>query len=71
LKKSFIRLTDLPLLAMTPPVITPLGTTPLAMTSLAITLPVMMLALMLAKGDFDGLTLPALMLPKDHYHGLI
>ena len=35
------------------------------------TLPVMMLALMLAKGDFDGLTLPALMLPKDHYQGLI
>jgi hypothetical protein len=30
-----------------------------------------MLALMLAKVDFDGLTLPALMLPKDHYHGLI
>ena len=39
------------------------------------TLPVMMLALLLAlmqaKGDFDGLTLPALMLPKDHYQGLI
>jgi hypothetical protein len=66
LKKSFIRLTDLPLLAMTPPVITPLGMTPLAITP-----PAMMLALMLAKVDFDGLTLPALMLPKDHYHGLI
>ena len=39
------------------------------------TLPVMMLASilasMLAKGDFDGLTLPVLMLPKDHYQGLI
>jgi hypothetical protein len=56
---------------MTPPAITPLAITPLAMTPLAITPPVMMLAFMLAKGDFDGLTLPALMLPKDHYHGLI
>jgi hypothetical protein len=29
------------------------------------------LASMLAKGDFDGLTLLALMLPKDHHQGLI